>query len=505
MALKKYSPTTPVIPPEGVTQVNAQIPTVGTKPASTTPQLGTASSGGLINDVPYSGGAPSFFEGTSSIPSAEKYTGKPIPTVGSQPQGGFTYNPAIGTQSTATPGSYNPNSPTLDPAIYGSLGSGSGVNGTAIDPNNSLRGQQYLPGATQNTYDDQARAALAAVQGVNSNNQYYQQAANALSGANMPTEFSAMTNESRDMIMNALRAAQSGPDRNQMAKESYDIWQTQTEPQYQQDLRGVGQKAAALGRVGAGMTTNDLTGVLGQRTTAQDLLKRSLINDANQQILQDRIDVADLMGRGSTTLENQDYNRQKSAADLAIQRGTGYNNIGQNVSSAEYNNASIGMDRAKTLADMGQTEFDRQGQNYNQTYSERAYQDQLARTAQQDRIAQQQAEQDAAQAEWDRQYKANQQAVTMAAGQQTQYPSISQPQGNSFASGQAAGAAAPTYTTGGYTGGAPTFYEPSVAQPPDIFSGQGIGLQNNPYALDPNSIFTDAGLGLQRQRFGLAE
>lgn len=351
----------------------------------------------------------------------------PTQPAGSQlPIGLGAFSPQI--TNTGTPGSY---APQIQPSIGG--GTFATNQGTQIDPNNSLRTQQFLPGGTNTQYDQQALAAL--------------------NGAGIPTEFSPLVNESRNMIAERLRGL-GGPDRTQLAKEAFDIFQQQNEPIYQQQLRGVGQKAAALGRIGAGMTTNDLTGVLGQRNQQEDLLRRSLINDAAGQTLQDRLNTLQGTLSGSNTLEGQDFGRASTNAQLALQRGG-------------------------LLGQMGQNEFNRGQANYQQSAQERAYQDYLARTAVEDRVRQQQLQQQQAQAEWQRQFSANQLAAQIAASQQTGYPST-QPAGNSYNTGVAAGSQAPVYQQPAYDPG-PVI---SPSDPGSIFS-------NNPNPV--SSGFPDLG------------
>jgi hypothetical protein len=434
-------------------------PTIGSQPQGPTPfkpQIGGGGTfaeqwdaqryfGSPIPQIPVGQAVAQSPQG-SNLPGSRSdgwlNTGPAMPT-GQKPSGGFTMpSGGMPLPTTAVPGSYAPQIavPQYTATPYG----GTTSVGTQINPNDTLRTQQFLPGSTQNPYDQQAIAALNAVQGANVQNQYDQQAYQSLGGANMSTEFSPMVGESRDMIMERLRAL-SGPDRTQLAQEAYDIFRQQSDPAYQQDLRGVGQKAAALGRVGAGMTTNDLTGVLGQREQQQNLLKRSLINDAGQQTLADRLNTLNATLSGSGTLEGQDFNRQNTAAQLAMQRSGFLQGMGQDQFGREQSNAGLGMQKAQTLQGMGQDEFGRQQSNYNQNSQERAYQDYLARTALEDRIRQQEMQQQQAQQEWQNNYNTNNQAINIASQQNTQYPGIAQPQGNSYASGQSAGAAAPTY------------------------------------------------------------
>jgi hypothetical protein len=70
-----------------------------------------------------------------------------------------------------------------------------------------------------------------------------------------------MSNQLRQMGMTSLQGLSSAPDRAQLAAQALQLQRTMTEPQFQQDMRSVGQKAAAFGRTGAGMTTNELTDV----------------------------------------------------------------------------------------------------------------------------------------------------------------------------------------------------------------------------------------------------
>jgi len=412
--------------------------------------------------------------------------------------------------------------------------------GSPIDPNNSLRGQQFLPGGTGTSYDQQARDALAGVQGGNINNAYDQQAlarlnavqggnvqnqydtqaTGALGQANVSGEFSPMVGETRDMVMARLRGL-GGPDRTQLAREAFDIFQQQNEPRYQQELRGVGQKAGALGRIGAGLTTNELTDAWSQRNRDLDLMQRGLINDAAGQTVQDRISNLNATLGGSQALEGQDFNRQNTNAQLALQRAGMLGQFGQNQFGRERSNADLGMQQAGMLGQFGQNQFGREatnadiglnqagmygqfgrdefgrGQaNYQQNAQERAYQDYLARTALEDRVRQQQMEQQQAQQGWQNQFASNTLAAQIAANQQTGYPG-QQPMGSSFDAGLLGGAQSPASQSYGNPG--PQLPPPS--DPTSIFSGNsGIGLQDPRRRgnVDVPSLFGDERLGLAR-------
>lgn len=108
---------------------------------------------------------------------------------------------------------------------------------TTFDENNNLRNAQINPLAS---------ARLAALQGA------------------------------VDQSRVALTAA---PNLRDAAQEHLRLFEEQTQPGFDMALRGVGQKAAALGRIGAGMTTNDLTGVLQSRENALSQARRQLSAD----------------------------------------------------------------------------------------------------------------------------------------------------------------------------------------------------------------------------------
>lgn len=78
------------------------------------------------------------------------------------------------------------------------------------------------------------------------------------------------------------------PDRAKLAGDTYNLLAERTAPERDMQLRQVGQKAAALGRVGAGMTTNDLTGVQQGYDRMLDQSRRELSTDAAQRALDDR-------------------------------------------------------------------------------------------------------------------------------------------------------------------------------------------------------------------------
>lgn len=80
-----------------------------------------------------------------------------------------------------------------------------------------------------------------------------------------------------------------GPDRGQLAAQTFNLLREQTEPAYQQALQGVGRRAATLGRIGSGVTTTELGDVTLQREKALAQAQQGLSLQAAGQTLQDRL------------------------------------------------------------------------------------------------------------------------------------------------------------------------------------------------------------------------
>lgn len=102
-----------------------------------------------------------------------------------------------------------------------------------------------------------------------------------------PKEWADVT-EARRYGMDALRTMQDGPDREALTSRAWQRLLETGQPAYEQDLRKVNQYAAAGGRLGAGMTTNELTDVYTQRQRDLDRSREALIDNAVSQQLSDR-------------------------------------------------------------------------------------------------------------------------------------------------------------------------------------------------------------------------
>lgn len=89
----------------------------------------------------------------------------------------------------------------------------------------------------------------------------------------------------------------TGPDRGALAAQTFQQLTDASAPQYQQDLRSVGQRAAQYGRIGSGVTTSELGDVALQRQKYLGNLAAQLATQSAGQTLADRqLTYQDLLG-----------------------------------------------------------------------------------------------------------------------------------------------------------------------------------------------------------------
>ena len=242
-----------------------------------------------------------------------------------------------------------------------------------------------------------------------------------------------------DKVINA-------PDRGQLAQDMYGVLEERANPGFEQRLRSVGQKAAALGRVGAGLTTSELGDVETTHNRDLDLSRRQLAAEGAGASLDDRLKqlgaARDVYGAVSAA--GTGYNNSLTAGNqanfnnlLTLGRdiyGRESDSFGRNVGERDaglnYDQTRFGNERSK-LQDASIYEGDIYGQDRNnrdEYRGERDYQYGLERDAQGDRERQYGMQEDAKQNDWNRAYQAAQfgygtnpaGAVNSAAGQKNQ-------------------------------------------------------------------------------------
>lgn len=150
-------------------------------------------------------------------------------------------------------------------------------------------------------------------------------------------------------LTSQLQGMTTAPNRSSLAAQAFKLMQDQQAPAREQGFRQVNQKAAAMGRQGAGMTTNDLTGLEQDYTRQDNLTKRDLALQAAGQELDDRLNVSGATQSGLGALSGLDSNQAQFGADAARTRMSAdqYNNddrfkrdafnIGNNLDTARFN------------------------------------------------------------------------------------------------------------------------------------------------------------------------
>lgn len=124
--------------------------------------------------------------------------------------------------------------------------------------------------------------------------------------------------QTQGQVDTARDTLSSTPDRTELAAQALQLLRERTAPQYAADQRAIGQSAAKFGRIGAGMTTNELTDLNLTRERDLDRTSRELANTAAGQTMSDR-----LARLGALTgIEGQQFGQGQAGRDeLRGERG----------------------------------------------------------------------------------------------------------------------------------------------------------------------------------------
>lgn len=303
-----------------------------------------------------------------SVPVREQLTPLPGGLAGYQP-------PAVRPQST------KPGAPVITPPrpvrpgmdLAGDMPAGGSVRieggpsaqMTSYTAENNLRGTQIAPGTNP--------------QVTGANNQALAGYGRAATGVQNATATSGAANQARTMALTDLQGL-GGPDRGKLAADAFETIEARGQPQFQKDLQNVGRKAAALGRLGAGMTTSELGDVMTTRQRDLDLTKRELATDAAGRTLDDKLGVYDARLRGSGQFTQEDLGRGGFELDRAqLNRGIG----------SDY-------------ADFADRQFDRDFTERQELRGERDFQNNMSREAFDQMVRQRQLEEMLLSGEWGR-------------------------------------------------------------------------------------------------------
>ncbi len=164
-----------------------------------------------------------------------------------------------------------------------------------------------------------------------------------------PTDSDRFANYS-GKLDGAVNELSSGPNRTQMAMTALQDFDTAGQPQLEAGYRRVGQQAAKFGRIGSGMTTNDLTGLSATYQRDRGLMARGLARDVAEGDINDRFRRVDSL----SGLRGQEEGIQSN------RRGEMRTDRGYNTGVDQWNQGAL---------------FDRQraGNDYTSDYEDRLY------------------------------------------------------------------------------------------------------------------------------------
>lgn len=197
------------------------------------------------------------------------------------------------------------------------------LRGTQVTPQVDPRTTQAISGATQAAGQVSLPGGYQPV-GRSNTAQAMDAYGRARSNIQATNPNSMAAGRARTMALSDL-ANLSGPNRGQIAQDVFGQIRESTEPQFQKDLQNVGRRAAALGRLGAGMTTSELGDVVSNRERDLSLAQRGLASEAASRSLDDRLGVFNARLGASGQFTNEDLAR----AGFGLSRAGAEQSLGQ--------------------------------------------------------------------------------------------------------------------------------------------------------------------------------
>jgi hypothetical protein len=281
----------------------------------------------------------------------------------------------------------DPNRPitTSGAAVPGvGMASATGAPGTFTATNN-LIGRQFTGAPTQSPgYQGVAgpdySAAIAALN---------------KSGGGPSFQFGGDTQQVRGMTLDQLQKTLEGTDRAKLAADAYGIMEERSRPEFDQRVRALGQKTAALGRIGSGIYGSNLTDLNTEREQELGFNRRELANSAAGQQLQDRLSQLDAARGVGDSFSGQDISagqlNQQGARDAFNQKMSLFDAL-SGVADSRY---GANVRERDTAYGAGRDQ-------YGDAVNERGYQYGLERDAQDDRYRSRGFEEDLIDRQFDR-------------------------------------------------------------------------------------------------------
>lgn len=328
-----------------------------------------------------------------SVPTFDPYPKPPKPSAPTfdpfpkppKPMDGIT-PPSFGgvdkTPKTGTPGMFNPLAPQQG-LTQGQFGPGQNLIGTQF----GMKPLQSV-GTGNHTTSNKTLQGLGGMLG-----------AGQVGSFNYNQDQQGVRGQAVSQLAHMLN---TDPERNKLAADSMALLEERSQPGFDQQIRSVGQKAAAFGRIGAGLTTSELGDVTSNREKMLDQSRRQLATESAQQMLDDRYKkLMAAQGLGDSLSQqdlgagsiNQGYNQ------MALDEGHRAFGRGMDFSNEQYGRESDQYGRARDERNYSRgDQYDQLGVNR----GERDWQYGLERDALGDRERQYGMEEDSYQRDFDR-------------------------------------------------------------------------------------------------------
>lgn len=134
------------------------------------------------------------------------------------------------------------------------------------------------------------------------------------------SNYMAMASRYQPQLDAALKKAADGPDRLALARQALSDYDTNEANVLSDQYRGLGQKAAVLGRIGSGMVTDDLSKALADATVRRKTLSNDLIREATKASVDDRYRALDAYRNATGDdlgLQQQNFTNNRAALNDA--------------------------------------------------------------------------------------------------------------------------------------------------------------------------------------------
>lgn len=126
---------------------------------------------------------------------------------------------------------------------------------------------------------------------------------------------SPLTGQANSAVGNAMQQLTSGPDRAALAQQMFDTFAHGSQGAYDHALTDATRRAAANGRLGSGMLTNEYGDLANQRETQLDTVKQGFMQNALSGTIQDRLNNLGALGGIQGQLSGQDAAQRGEVRD----------------------------------------------------------------------------------------------------------------------------------------------------------------------------------------------